>query len=102
MKAAAPIIGGVICPPEEEQASTAAENLGLYPILFIKGIVKAPVVATFATADPEIVPRNALATTDALAGPPRRCPVREIARSKKNFPAPERTSMAPKMMNNTI
>ena len=28
INAAAPIIGGVICPPEDAQASTAAANLG--------------------------------------------------------------------------
>ena len=52
MKAAAPITGGKIWPPQEAAASTAPANSGVYPIFFIRGIVKLPVVATLATAEP--------------------------------------------------
>ena len=37
--AAAPMIGGIICPPVEAEASTAAANSGLYPVFFIMGTV---------------------------------------------------------------
>jgi Fe-S cluster assembly protein SufB len=70
--------------------------------LFMSGIVNAPVVTTFATAEPDTVPIMALATTAALAGPPVRCPVSEIARSMKKRPAPERIKSAPKMMNSRM
>ncbi len=102
MKAAAPMIGGVICPPDDAQASTAAANRARYPRFFISGMVKEPVVTTFATADPDTVPMNPLATAEALAGPPTRWPVNATARSIKKRPAPERIRTAPKMMNKTI
>ncbi|MCZ7565040.1 MAG: hypothetical protein M5U08_15700 [Burkholderiales bacterium] len=38
---------------------------------FISGMVITPVLATFATALPEMLPNSPLATTAALAGPPR-------------------------------
>ena len=44
MKAAAPMIGGVICPPVELAASTAPAKCGLKPTRFIAGMVSAPVV----------------------------------------------------------
>ena len=96
------MIGGVICPPDEAQASTAAANLARYPRFFINGMVNEPVVTTLATAEPDTVPMKPEATADALAGPPTRWPVNATARSMKNLPAPERISSAPKMMNKTI
>ena len=64
-------------------------------------MVKAPVVTTLATAEPETVPMNPLATAEALAGPPILCPVSDTARSMKKRPAPDRISTAPKMMKST-
>ncbi len=40
------------------------------PAFFIRGIVKTPVVTTFAVELPLIIPVNPLATTLAFAGPP--------------------------------
>ena len=45
----------------------------------MSGMVKVPVVTTLAIDEPEITPVEAEATTDALAGPPRKCPSSEIA-----------------------
>ncbi len=55
-KAAAPMTGGIIWPPVEATASTAPAKADGYPRLFISGIVNVPVVTTFATAEPDIVP----------------------------------------------
>ena len=67
MKAAAPIRGGIICPPVEAVASTPPANEGEKPILFINGMVTEPVVTTLATALPDMVPIAALDTTATLA-----------------------------------
>jgi hypothetical protein len=69
--------GGMICPPVEAVASTAAANGGVYPVFFIMGIVKMPSTTTFATALPDIVPKRALEMTEALAAPPLTRPVRK-------------------------
>ena len=84
MKAAAPMIGGMICPPVEAEASTAAANSGLYPRLFIMGMVKEPEPAVLAMDEPEMVPSNALETTATFAGPPGLVPVKAMAVSTKN------------------
>ncbi len=102
MKAAAPMTGGMICPPLEAQASTAPAKWGRYPTLFMRGMVKEPVVTTLATALPETVAIRALETMDAFAGPPTLWPVRERARLMKNLPAPERIRMEPKRMKRKI
>ena len=70
MKAPAPMTGGMIWPPVEAVASTAAANSGLYLSRFISGMLKIPSTTTLATAEPEIVPKNAEEKTDTLAGPP--------------------------------
>ena len=75
MKAAAPITGGMICPPVEAAASTAPAKYGLYPVFFIRGMVNAPVVTVFATELPDTDPINPLATTAVIAGPLFICPV---------------------------
>ncbi len=43
MKAAAPMIGGMSCPPVEAQASTAPAKGAEYPTRFMRGMVKIPV-----------------------------------------------------------
>src|SRR5690554_3916225 len=80
INAAAPIIGGINCPPVEAAASVAPANSGLYPTLFIKGIVTEPVPTVFATELPDTVPWAALAITAAFAGPPVALPVKPTAR----------------------
>jgi len=64
----------------------------------MRGIVKAPVVATLAEVLPLMVPIKALDTTAIFAGPPLRCPVRAIARSLKNWEVPVELRNAPKRM----
>ena len=82
------MMGGMNCPPDEATASTAPANSALYPIFFIRGMVKVPVPTTFATALPEMEPNSPLATTATLAGPPRTWPTREQATSMKTCPPP--------------
>ncbi len=99
MKAAAPMMGGVNIPPVEAQASMAPAISAVYPVRFIRGMVKVPVVTTFPTGEPEIIPISALETTAVLAGPPRNRPATEWARSMKNCPPPEPCRKAPKRTN---
>src|SRR5690606_1666156 len=68
--AAAPMMGGIIWPPVDAAASTAAANSGLYPRRFIIGMVKLPEPTVLATELPEMVPSRALVMTATLAGPP--------------------------------
>ena len=79
--AAAPMIGGMICPPVEAVASTAPANSASYPMRFIRGMVNVPVPITLAQAEPEMEPNSAEATTATFAGPPRKMPNTEDANS---------------------
>ena len=56
INAAAPMTGGTIWPPFDAIASTDAAKRGLNPELFISGMVKEPVVTTFAVVLPDSVP----------------------------------------------
>jgi hypothetical protein len=55
-------------------ASTAPANSERKPKRFMSGIVNWPVVTTFATPEPLMVPISAEDTTATLPGPPRVCP----------------------------
>jgi hypothetical protein len=68
------MIGGVNIPPVEATASTAPAKWLLKPIFFMRGMVKLPVVTTFATGEPDIIPKMALLMTAVKAGPPRNLP----------------------------
>ena len=70
MNAAAPMIGGMICPPVEAVASVAAAKWGLNPAFFISGMVNDPEATVLATEEPETIPCSPEATTAAFAGPP--------------------------------
>ena len=70
-KAAAPITGGISCPPVEPTASIAAAICAGKPERFMSGMVTTPTADTFATALPEIIPKNAEPTTATFAEPPR-------------------------------
>ena len=100
--AAAPIIGGMICPPVEEAASTAPTNSFLYPVFFIIGMVTEPVVTVLPTEEPDTMPQRAEDITATLAGPPAYLPAIELARSMKNADIPVLSRNAPKMMNTTM
>ena len=99
MNAAAPMTGGIICPPVDATASTAPAKCGSYPTLFMRGIVNMPVVQTFATDEPETVPIRPELTTATFAGPPVDQPARESERSMMNLPSPVFSSTAPKRIN---
>ncbi|MBA7541713.1 hypothetical protein ES705_34029 [subsurface metagenome] len=81
INAPAPIIGGNICPPVEAATSIAPASSAVKPVFFIKGIVKAPVVATFATLLPETEPIIALLKTAVFATPPLYFPSRALQNS---------------------
>ena len=100
--AAAPMIGGMICPPVEAAASTAAANSGRYPIFFIIGIVMDPDPTVFATEEPDAIPSRADATTATFAGPPVKRPTAAFAKRMKKSATPVRSRNAPKMMKITM
>jgi hypothetical protein len=97
--AAAPITGGMICPPVEAVASTAAANGGRKPERFMSGMVSGPSTMTFATALPDTVPNRLDEITDTLPGPPAVCPVIESAKSMKSCPVPLFSMNAPNSTN---
>src|SRR5690625_4895936 len=99
IKAAAPINGGIICPPVDAEASVAAANSGLNPAFFIIGIVKDPEATVFPTELPETIPCKALAATAAFAVPPVYFPVTANAKSLKKLPILVWMSMTPKNKN---
>ncbi len=66
--AAAPITGGMIWPPVEATASTAAANGGRNPVRFISGMVIGPSTITLATALPDTVPNRLERHDRHLAG----------------------------------
>src|SRR5699024_10694742 len=103
-KTEAPMIGGMICPPCDATASTAPENLLLYPSFFINGIVNEPVIAALAAPFPVIVPTSALEPTEDRAGPPVLLPNTPKAKLVKNCPPPDFIKNDPKITNriNTV
>ena len=101
-KAAAPIIGGIICPFTEAATSIAPALVGDKPVLFIIGIVKVPVVTVFATEDPEIKPVRPDAKIAAFAGPPLIFPTKAKAKLRKYFPPPAASNVAPNKTNKKI
>ena len=88
INAAAPMMGGMICPPVEVAASTAPANSLENPSRFIIGMVNTPSVTVLATEDPEMVPNKAEDNTETFAGPPAVHPAMAMAMSIKNFPRP--------------
>ena len=66
------------------------------------GIVTAPVVATFATVLPDIIPIIPLDTTATLATPPVDFPAKESAKFMKLLSAPETFRNAPKITKRII
>ena len=98
MNEPAPMIGGMICPPTPEMASTAAASRGLYPVCFIMGMVNEPVAYTLATVEPDTVPYKAEEMTATFAGPPRAPPASHVEKSIRYAPAPVIVMTPAKMM----
>ena len=87
-KAATPMTGGMIEPPEEAAASTPPAKTLEKPRLTIIGMVRTPVDSTFTIGPPEIVPNIAEDTIAAWAGPPRRWRVQRKAVSYTHLTLP--------------
>ncbi len=96
-KAATPITGGMICPPDDAAASTPPANSGLKPVFFIIGIVNRPVDNTLVTGPPVIVPNIADETIAACAGPPRSLRVHRTATLISAVPPAHDPNKDPKM-----
>ena len=64
-------MGGISCPLVDAATSTAPAFSGENPTRYISGMVKVPVMTTFAMEEPDIMPFIPEETTAALAGPPR-------------------------------
>ncbi len=58
-------MGGIICPMVEDDASTPAAKYPGYPVLFMRGMVKEPVVTVFATELPDIMTKKSTRKTTA-------------------------------------
>jgi hypothetical protein len=98
-KATAPMTGGIICAPFEAQASIAAASRAGMPERFISGMVTTPTARALAAAIPETLPNMLEPTTAILAAPPRKRPIRLMARSLKKPEPPERASSCPMKTN---
>ncbi|MNT60440.1 hypothetical protein D3C72_1980200 [compost metagenome] len=96
MKATAPMIGGMICPPMDEVASTPPAKAARKPNRFISGMVNWPLATTLATPDPEMVPISAEDSVQTCAGPPRQPPTRPRAKSLNSLIMPARSRKAAK------
>ena len=96
MKAPAPMTGGMSWPPVLAAASMAPAKKGRKPERRMRGMVKAPVVTTLATALPDREPMKALATAAVLAGPPRVRPATRSASAIRRPPPPATSRKAPK------
>ena len=94
-KAAAPITGGINCPPVEEVASTAAACSARIPERFMAGMVNMPITAALAVALPLTAPNRVEETIDTLAMPPRRRPTSNMDRSMNSWPPPNSCRKAP-------
>lgn len=80
------MMGGIIWPPVEAAASTAAAKSLSYPVFFMIGMVTLPEPTVLATELPEYIPSKALDITATLAGPPLANPATEFAISMKKEP----------------
>ncbi len=94
-KATAPITGGINCAPFAAQASMAAARRAGMPDFFMSGMVTTPTASALAAAMPEMLPKRLDATTEILAAPPRKRPIRPSAKSLKKPEPPERARRAP-------
>ena len=88
--------GGIICPPLDAVASTAAACSGLKPERFIIGIVTTPVAKMLDTTMPLMEPKSEEAKMEILAAPPRKRPIRPIEISLKKLAPPDEASSCPK------
>ena len=70
------MLGGIRIPRVEEQAVMAPASSAEYPSFPMAGIIREPMAAASATADPEMPPKNMAATTLTWPSPPRMCPTR--------------------------
>ena len=82
------MIGGIITPPVEAQASIAPAVFDRIPMRFIAGMVSDPVVRTLVTGPPDMEPKRPEEKIATFAGPPRTWPSRAKAKLMKNCPAP--------------
>ncbi len=99
--AAAPSVGGDSSAPMPEAASMAPAVSGANPTRRINGHATEPSVTVVATPLPDTVPsRKPASVTERpadRAGLPRR--ESDIEKSRKNLPAPDRSSTAPYRLN---
>ena len=72
----------------EAEASVAPARAAGIPVLFIRGMVITPVVATLDVEDPEIIANIEDATTAIFAGPPTKCPTRPFATLSRSSARP--------------
>ena len=81
-------------------ASVPVDRRPEYPWRFISGSATEVMVAAVATDEPQIAPNAALASTAAMASPPLKRPITELAKPNKALEIPPWVAKWPIRMNN--
>ena len=71
-----------------------------YPFFFMIGISSEPIDEVSAAEDPEIPPKNMLASTLTIANPPRKRPTKALASPTRRAEMPPAPMISPAMMKN--
>ncbi len=74
------MLGGMIGPMVQAEATSATAKSAWKPRFFMEGIMMDPIAAVSAAADPETPEKMAAATMDTWASPPRTWPTRAFAK----------------------
>ena len=74
------MLGGMIGPIVQADATTQTEKSEAYPSFFMAGIMIEPMAAVSAAAEPDTPEKMAAETIDTCASPPRTCPTSALAK----------------------
>ena len=74
------MLGGMIGPIVQADATTQTAKSEAYPSFFMAGIMMEPMAAVSAAADPDTPEKMAADTMETCASPPRTCPTRAFAK----------------------
>ena len=77
------MLGGIMTPSAPAEASRPVAHFRSYPISASMGIMRPPMAATVAGAEPDTAPKNRQESTAAMACPPGSLPTSLCAKSKR-------------------
>ncbi len=92
-------MGGMSWPPFDDTVSMAPACSGVYPLFFIIGMVKLPVMVILATVLPVTVPKRELPNKATIAGPERSFEPIQRPNPMINRVPPNASSTPPKKIN---